>query len=108
MLPDLAGVFLAPDFTGVFLVADLAGVFLELLAICLVLVPCLAPEGLEADLAGDLTGVETGAGVVTAILLATGVVGFDALLTGVEAFLLDCFEADLLLPDYVSDSLLLV
>ena len=90
---DLAGVFLAADFAGVFLVADLAADFLELLAICFVFVP----DGLAAlFFTADLTGVEAGAGVDGA---TTGATAFDALLTGVDAFLPDCFEADLLVAD---------
>lgn len=92
---DLTGVFLAADLTGVFLAADLTGVFFELLAICLVFDP-LAAETFEADLlVADLTGVDGWATEVS----TTGVVGFSALLAGVDGFLLDGLEADLLEAD---------
>jgi hypothetical protein len=102
---DFTGVFLAADFTGVFLAADLTGVFLdadltadflELFAICLVFVPCLASDGFAAlFLTADLTGVETGAGVEA----TTGATGFDALLIGVDAFFADCLVADFFVAD---------
>ena len=92
---DLTGVFLAADLTGVFLAADLTGVFFELLAICLVFDP-LAAETFEADLlVADLTGVDGWATEVS----TTGVVGFSALLAGVDGFLLDGLAADLLEAD---------
>ena len=100
LLADLAGDFLRADLAGFFLVADLAGDFLELLAICLVLLAGLVADGLSADLTGVVTGAEvvTGAGVVAGAF-TIGAVGFMALLTGVETFLADCFEADLLVAD---------
>ena len=92
---DLTGVFLAADLTGVFLAADLTGVFFELLVIGLVFDP-LAAETFEADLlVADLTGVDSWATEVS----TTGVVGFSALLAGVDGFLPDCLEADLLVAD---------
>lgn len=91
---DLTGV-LAADLTGVFLAADLTGVFFELLAIGLVFDP-LAAETFEADLlVADLTGVD---GWATE-LSTTGVLGFSALLAGVDGFLLDGLAADLLEAD---------
>jgi hypothetical protein len=90
---DLPGVFLTAYFPGVFFVADFAADFFELFAIFFVFVPdCLA----ALFFTSDLTGVEAGAGVYEAI---TGATGFDALLTGVDAFSADCFEADFLLAD---------
>ena len=81
------------DFAGVFLVADLAADFFELLAICFVFVP----DALAAlFFTADLTGVEAGAGVEGA---TTGATGVDALLTGVEAVMPDCFETDRLVAD---------
>ncbi len=81
------------DFAGVFFVADFAADFLELFAIFFVFVP----DGLAAlFFTADLTGVETGAGVYEA---TTGTTGFAALLSGVEAFSADCFEADFLFAD---------
>ena len=95
---DFTGVFLAAYFTGVFLDADLAADFLELFAICLVFVPCLASDGFAAlFLTADLTGVETGVGVEA----KTGATGFDALLTGVDAFLADCLVADFFAADWI-------
>ena len=94
-LDDFTGVCFEADFTGVLFTADWAADFLELLAICFVLVPCLAPDSLAALLlATDLTGVETTAGVVEA-----ATTGFYALLTGVETFFADCLVADFLVAD---------
>lgn len=85
---DLTGVFLA-DLTGVFL-ADLTGVFFELLAIGLVF-EALTAETFEADLlVADLTGVTGWATEVS----TTGVVGFSALLAGVDGLAADLFVAD--------------
>jgi hypothetical protein len=93
---DFTGVFFVADFTGVFFDADLTADFLELFAICLVFVPCLASDGFAAlFLTADLTGVETGAGVEA----TTGATGFDALLIGVDAFLADCLVADFFVAD---------
>lgn len=63
-------------------------------------------DGLAADLTG--VWVWAGAGVVGTRLSATGTLGFEALLTGVEIFLPDCFGADFFEADYVNYSIILV